>query len=193
MAQESIIKKFMKMHFAEQWWVATHPFVARKAHRITQNALEVTSQMLKNPALDGDANGGQVDAFRHCFWMASLAQQISPKTALKLGKAHEKGNYRDFRKRQHEEGTLPDSAACEMDLRNNEVGVKLGAANKKASQEELMLKVQLTILNGELWVIKKDTNGEFLDWQGKRLETKDYQGKWITPKCLVPSNFKAKK
>jgi len=44
--------------------------------------------------LDGDASGGQVDAFRHAYWMARLHQEIGKRAAFSLGKSHEKENWK---------------------------------------------------------------------------------------------------
>jgi len=189
MGQENIIKKFRALHPSEKWWVVTHPFIARKALAITENVLNVTSQEISDTEFDHDANGGQIDAFRHAFWMSSLAQKIRPKAAHKLGVAHEAGNKRDYDKKVMEDSSLPDEISSTMDLRNNEVGINLGKNNKHASQEEIILQVKLLILDGKLWVIKKTKDGHFLDWNSNVLTPDQYVGKWITPKTLVPSNW----
>ncbi len=190
MAQNNIFSKFLSMSLAEQWWLVTHPLSAKKAYTITQETLQLVNETISDPELDGDYSGGQVDAFRHCFWMASLTQQIGARPAKKLGIAHEKGNYRQFKKHKLEEDILPDSVSCEMDLRNNKVGINLGKNNPKADKSELINLVKQAIFNGELWIIKKDKSKQFLDFNGNLLQKSDYQGRWKSPKCLVPSNFK---
>ena len=49
--------------------------------------------MKLSPLLDKDPSGGQVDAFRHAYWMARLNEEIGKNAAKSLGKAHEKENY----------------------------------------------------------------------------------------------------
>lgn len=191
-AQQSVIKKFLQMHLPEQIWVITHPFIAKKAWTITKEAKAIADSMAHDRELDGNIAGGQVDAFRHAFWMASLVQEIHPRKARKLGIAHEKGNYIDFKKKTLEEGQLPDSVSCEMDMKNNEAGIAIGKENRDMSQEKLIGRVKNAVLSGELWVIKKDSKGNFLDWNGNIIPPEDYLGKWNNPKCLVPSNFKKK-
>lgn len=137
--------------------------------------------------LDQKENGGQADAFRHSYWMALLSQKIKPKKALKLGKAHEKGNYISFTKGGYEDGSPPDSMASVMDLYNNKVGIEIGRLNKKMGEEELKQLVVKSILQGEMRILKMDAQGNFQDCSGKKIEPVSYKGKWNIPKCLVGS------
>src|SRR5258705_12173330 len=82
--------EFKKLSCAEKHWVFFHPFIAKKAFRLTQQARAASKEMLRSPLLDGDFNGGQVDAFRHAYWMALLTQHMCWRKARWLGKAHEK-------------------------------------------------------------------------------------------------------
>ena len=177
------------LHFSELWWVATHPFVTKKVLEISRLARDTANAHITDPELDGDYNGGMVDAFRHCLWMALLVQEISPKAAEKLGKAHEKGNYKDFKQKKLEEGKLPDSVACEMDLRNNQKGIEIGQIYYGEDFDTIMQIVKKSVKNGECWKIKKDKFGNFIDQNGNIIPEKDWKGKWITPKVLVPSDF----
>ena len=187
---KSYTQKFKSIHFPEKMWIVTHPFVAVKAWKISKEARLISNGAINDSDLDGDYNGGQVDAFRHTLWMAMLSQKIKSKKVRKLGEAHEKGNKIDFRKKKLEEGSLPDSVACEMDLRNNQVGINIGKNNKDMPIEELQLFVKKTVLKGNCWIIRKDKDGLFSDENHKIIPEKEWKGKWITPKVLVPSNEK---
>jgi len=177
------------IHISEVWWITTHPFIAKKSWAVSEQAKDMANDHISDPKLDGDGNGGMVDAFRHCLWMTLLVQQIKPKAAIKLGKAHEKGNYRDFKKKKLEDGSLPDSVSCEMDLRNNLVGIELGQEYMGTDLETLSQLVENAVITGRCWKIKKDTLGRFLDKLNELIPDKDWKGKWITPKQLVPSNY----
>src|SRR6185369_7369148 len=107
-AQISYREEFHKLSCPEKRWVIFHLFIAKKTFRLTQLARATSKELAKSPSLDGDENGGQVDAFRHAYWMALLSQHICWRKARSLGKAHEKGNYREFKKGKTEEGLLPD-------------------------------------------------------------------------------------
>lgn len=186
-------QKIKNVHFAEVWWVATHPFIAKKSWDISKKAGEVANSYINSSELDGDYNGGMVDAMRHTLWMASLVQEIKPKAAYKLGLAHEKGNERDFKKKTLEEGSLPDSTSCEMDLRNNSIGLEIGQEYYGESLDTLILVVKNAVKTGRCWKIKKDSLGNFLDEEGKQIPDSLWMGKWITPKILVRSDFKRPK
>ncbi|MEW6468918.1 MAG: hypothetical protein AB1458_08340 [Bacteroidota bacterium] len=171
-----------------------HPFIAKKALRYTQQALHVCDSLKKDSLLDGDENGGQLDAFRHCYWMALLGQHIRPAKAYKLGLAHEKGNREQFEKGQLEEGALPDSMSSVMDVVNNQLGIQLALANRGSkaplSNADLILFIQHKILKGEMRILLKDEQGRFLTCEGEPIDLSVYKGKWNVPKCLVKSNAK---
>ena len=84
---------FSKLSRPEKCWVVFHPFIAKKAYIISLEARNISRTLEKDSTLDHDADGGRVDAFRHAYWMARLAQEIGWRKARKLGNAHERGNY----------------------------------------------------------------------------------------------------
>jgi hypothetical protein len=186
-AQDNSRQEFHKLSCPEKRWVIFHLFIAKKTFRLTQQARAVAKKVAQDPLLDGDENGGQVDAFRHAYWMALLSQHICWRKARRLGIAHEKGNYREFKKHQLEEGALPDSAAGAMDLFNNNVGIEIGRANKKLSEEELRKAVRDSVLAGKMQIIRKNKNGEPFDCDGNKIDLQKYQHQWNIPKCLVKS------
>ena len=186
----SLYKKFKELSRPEKYWVIKHPFVAKKAWRITQEVLRVTDSVAYINTLDHDRNGGQVDAFRHAYWMASLAQRISWRKSLKLGKAHEKGNYFDYLKHHLEDGVHPDKASGDMDLFNNDIGIKFGKKNKHISETDLQVMVIDAIIVGKMKIIKKDSLGNFLDEKNNIISTDSLKSRWDNGKCLVNSNKK---
>jgi hypothetical protein len=139
-------------------------------------------------ALDNFNNGGKLDAFRHVFFMAAFAQKIKIKKLKKLGIAHEKGNYRQFKKHQNEEGERPDSLSNVMDLKNNDLGLKIGSENKKISLADLKELVINEIKNGKAQIIKRNKQEMYVECNDQIIDMQLYKGKWFVPKCLVPSN-----
>tara|TARA_R110001592_G_scaffold53528_3_gene164109 strand:- start:396 stop:1007 length:612 start_codon:yes stop_codon:yes gene_type:complete len=184
LAQNNALKSFKKLSCPEKRWVVCHPFVAKKALKISQLARLKTDSILQNKLLKGVGNGDQVDAFRHTYWMASLTQTIGQRKAKRLGIAHEKGNKRDFKKGNKEEGSLPDKISTEMDLFNNAVGLKIGAN----TSENLIIKVVEEVKKGSCKIIKTDEQGNFLDCEGDIIPSESLKGKWENKKCLVWSN-----
>ncbi len=175
---------FRKLSCPGKKWVFMHPFKARKAKHLTQYVLAVTREVKKTGELDSIENGGKLDAFRHAFWMATLTQGIGERRARRLGNAHEKGNYRDLKKRRLEEGLLPDSVSVAMDLYNNEKGIELGKKHKENLREHVVSAIQ----QGEMKIIYRNHAGEFLNCRGEILTTAKWQGKWVNERCLIKSN-----
>lgn len=96
-------------------------------------------------------NDGHRDAFRHAFWSARLAQEYGADWARAFTTAHE---------------GLPGNVANReaMDLYNNSVGIRIGAANRNASPEELSRLIDAALTRGELTVM--DAGGQ-LAWSDR--------------------------
>ena len=189
--EKTICKSFKKLSRPEKCWIIVHPFIAKKVWKISVHTNEISTQIKNDSVLDGDISGGQVDAFRHAFWMASLCQKINWRKARKLGIAHEKGNKIDFKKGKKEDEFLPDSVSVEMDLFNNKIGILLGKQFKNYSEKELISVVKKSILSGEMKIIKKDSKGNSLDENNEIIS--DWIGKWNSRRILVSSDYQRKK
>ena len=185
---QSGFKSFFKLSGPKKTWVLFHPFKATKSLKISQEANKVADSIQKTDLLDGDGAGGQVDAFRHAYWMARLHQEIGKSAARSLGKAHEKENYQTFKKNKLEDGVVPDEISSTMDLHNNDEGLKLIKRRSKISQKGLIYKVINAINEGKMKIIKKDKKGNFLTCDGKIISKKELKGKWKNNKCLIVSS-----
>jgi hypothetical protein len=186
---QSAWTSFWKLSGPEKWWVIGHPFVANKARKITLEARMKAAEMKLDTVLDGDDDGGQVDAFRHSYWMARLAQSFCWKKAVKLGRAHEKANYRSFKRRQLEDKSVPDSIASVMDLYNNEIGAGIGCNNPDCGSDSLKILIRTAIKNGRMLKVSKNKLGEQLDCENKVIDLSLYKNKWYVPKCLINSDL----
>ncbi|MGD1848205.1 MAG: hypothetical protein ACFB10_22665 [Salibacteraceae bacterium] len=186
LAQEGKWGQFKQLSWPEKRWVCWHPMAAAKAQKISQEARFRSDSLLNSPVLDGDGQGGRVDAYRHAWWMARLAQEIGPRKAISLGKAHEKANHRASRKGQSD--GWHDRAAMEMDLKNNQAGAALVAKGEAITHQELHQRILEAIQSGELWILAKDAQGNYLDCAGKPIPQSAWQGQWITARCLQASN-----
>lgn len=185
---QSNFSEFWKLSSPKKIWVLFHPFKATKSLKISKEANKVSDSIAKTNVLDGDAAGGQVDAFRHAYWMARLKQEMGHSTAKSLGKAHEKENYIMYKKRKLEEGVVPDKISSEMDLHNNEEGLKLITKGSETVNSGLVYRIINAIKTGKMKIIKKDKKGNFLTCDDKVISKKELQGKWENNKCLIPSN-----
>ncbi|MBR4266246.1 MAG: hypothetical protein IKQ46_09350 [Bacteroidales bacterium] len=179
---------YKKLSKPERQWVRRHPFAALKAFPISKTVSKEANQRLTDPDLDGDGNGGMVDAFRHTLWMSLNSQAFGKRKAILLGIAHEKSNRLDFEAHRLEDGDIPDSVMCEMDLRNNEIGASLGRKYKNYSYDEMVKLVKSEVIAGNCWKVKKDSQKKYLDTNGEVIDRKKYQGNWHVPKVLIKSN-----
>ncbi|QTE21538.1 DUF6973 domain-containing protein [Polaribacter cellanae] len=184
---QSDFKRFFKLSGPIKTWVLFHPFKAKKSLKISMETNRVADSIRKTNLLDGDPAGGQVDAFRHAYWMARLRQELGKSSARSLGKAHERDNYITYKKRKLEDGVLPDEISSEMDLYNNEEGLKLIRKNSEVSKNGLIFRIVNAIHAGKMKIIKKDKNGNFLTCDGKIIPKESLKGKWKNNKCLISS------
>ena len=184
---QSSLKDFFKLSGPKRTWVLFHPFKAKKSLKISKEANRVADSIKRTNVLEGDASGGQVDAFRHAYWMARLTQEMGKRAARSLGKAHEKENYITYKKRKLEDGVVPDEISSEMDLYNNEEGIKLISKGSKVSKKGLVYRIINAIKSGKLKVLKKDKKGNFLTCTGEIIAKEELKGSWKNNKCLISS------
>ena len=187
---QSNFKRFFKLSPPIKKWVFFHPFKAKKSLEISKETTRVADSISKTDVLDKDGAGGQVDAFRHAYWMARLAQEIGENSARSLGEAHEKENYLTYKKQKLEDGVVPDEISTEMDLYNNEEGLKLIAKGSIVSKNGLIYRIINAIEKGKMKIIKKDKEGNFLRCNGEVINTEELKGKWGNDKCLISSDNK---
>ena len=181
-------QNFFSLSAPAKKWVILHPFKAKKALKISLEVQRISDSIQQTTLLDGDASGGQVDAFRHAFWMARLHQELGKSAARTLGKAHEKENCITFKKGKLEDGVLPDEISSTMDLWNNEQGLKLIKKGSKISEKGLIFRVINAIKSGKMKIIKKDKKENFLTCDGFIIPKIELKGKWKNNKCLIVSN-----
>ena len=181
-------QSYAKLSPPEKSWVIFHPFKASTAYAISKEVENIKDSIANQDIIGNDNNGGHLDAFKHSYWMARMSQKIGKRAAFSLGKAHEKGNYQTYKKRQFEDGILPDKQSSDMDLFNNQVGVYIGKEFKSLSKNTLIKIVIDSIDDGKMRILLKDQNGNFLDCQHRIIPKDSLKHKWDTKKCLVSSN-----
>jgi hypothetical protein len=187
-AAQSVPNRFSELSYPIKKWVLLHAFKARKSLELSKESYHIADSIKKTNLLDGDAAGGEVDAFRHAYWMARLRQVIGEQAARSLGRAHERENYKIYKKRKLEDGVVPDKISSEMDLYNNEQGLQLISENSKTPKNGLIFRVVNAIKAGKMKILKKDTKGNFLTCEGVILLSEELKGKWENKKCLVSTN-----
>ncbi|NJB81433.1 DUF6973 domain-containing protein [Wenyingzhuangia aestuarii] len=186
---QSSKKAFKKLSSPEKCWVVFHPFKAKRAYRVTKEVEQVIDSIRQIGNMGTHHAGNQLDAFKHAFWMWSLAEEIGWRSAKSLGDQHEKGNYEFHKEHKLEDRTTPDKVSGEMDLYNNAVGIRLYKKYKKQklTQQERIEKVKEAVLRGEMRMIYQTYSGKYLDATGRLIPKNEYYGVWENSKCLVPS------
>ncbi len=169
-------------------WAFFHPIASIKIKKHLPEAMNVYKEIKSSKQLDTLESGGKLDAFRHTFTMAYLSRFVKVKKLRKLGKAHEKGNKYHFFKNRLENAERADSLACEMDLRNNELGFLIGGTQKDIKIDELKELVLAQIEQGNTWFLKKNNKNEYISCNNEPIDLNLYKEKWFIPKCLVKSN-----
>jgi len=194
------ISEAQKISRYEWWWTLGHPFAAVKVKLMSKKCYEIYNRQANavlnsksgaevSKNLDKFSNGGKLDAYRHVFFMASFAQKVKSKKLRKLGRAHEKTNYKMFLKNKQEYGEISDSLSSVMDLFNNEIAFKIGSENKKLNANELSDLAIEQIKSGKALVMKRKKNGTYLDCNDQPIDLNLYIKNWSVPKCLVPSDY----
>jgi hypothetical protein len=181
-------QNFKTLSSYEKRWAIAHPFAALKVRTIYKKCWPLYEFMSKKNELDRFSSGGKLDAYRHVFFMAAFSQKINPKKIRKLGKAHEKGNYKAFLKNKKENDETPDSLSCVMDLLNNELGIKTGRANKRINLSDLSALSVSEIKKGNAIYFKRNAKGEYITCSDEFIDLKNYVSKWFIPKCLISSD-----
>jgi hypothetical protein len=178
---------FMQLGVAQKKWVLAHPFKAKIAYQVTQQALVKLDSLGATNYFEGNIkSGSKADAVRHAYWMVLLSKEIGKRRALKLGKAYERKNKRDFKKGSVVGTYLPDLVGMQMDLKNNAVGVNI---ENRVSSNELLAVVLSFLEQGKLFYIKQNEKGEFLDKNGQIILHEDWSGKWKNDRVVIPTSL----
>ncbi len=134
---KQIYKQYNSLKEGEKAYLKSNPHHAFAIKESKNVAFAETKSRFGN-----NGHNDKSDAFRHCFWSAMLSRDIGYKNALEFTTAHE-----DF----------PENPVNEkdMDLHNNNVGIRLGVS--MASNEKLAQYCHTALLVGRLKVIKRDS------------------------------------
>lgn len=188
-AQGKVVQ-FFELSKYEKVWTVKHLKHAAKANYITELAKTVTDSLIKNNVLDQDLSGGQIDAFRHAFWMGAMVLNgVPPEVALELGEVHEKSNISEYKARSANNLSMLDASSCYMDLFNNIKGIELALSMPKNCTTQQLIHCILTrVALGDFAIIYKDYSGNMLTCEGEILSIEEQSSSWYNGKCVVPSN-----
>lgn len=178
-----------KLSKYEKRWAFFHPFASLKIKKYSPEILATIRQVKSMRALDQFEDGGKIDAFRHAYFMACMGVKVSVRKLRKLGIAHEKTAYRNYRRGfADDHGVLADSLSNVMDLYNNERGFEIAKLNPNADFNLLKEKVLEAIYSGELLYMKRNEEGVLVSCDGTLVPTVQRKPSWFIPKCLIKTN-----
>jgi hypothetical protein len=173
----------------EVLWAFKYPIAACKIKKQWPIIMRHYELVKQSKVLDTLENGGRMDAFRHVYFMAYLINYVKEEKLRKLGIAHEKGNYHQFIRHQLEFSERPDSLACVMDLRNNEVGFELKKALTCFKPDSLAKLVIEHMKQGKAWYLKRNEQKNYVSCENEAINLSLYTNNWFIPKCLIPTNL----
>ncbi len=125
---------------------------------ISSTAHNFAFNIQKRLGLSGGKEGDQRNAIRHTLWQAIITKEMGTDHAERIGNAHEDNLDVDLSKRIF--GSI-DQADKAVDLLNNNIGRKIGADNKGASNKTLAGKVMETFYKQGLWTVTRNGDGSF--------------------------------
>ncbi len=88
-----------------------------------------------------------------------------------------------------EDSILPDSVSSEMDMKNNLAGIRIYKNCRHIHfKAELIDRTLQELVEGKLYMIKKDANKNYLTCDNHSIPLDEWKGKWGIPKCIIASN-----
>lgn len=129
--------------------LVTNFWIASQLEKNRALAEQKTNELFKGTESEKTGfHNDEADAFRHAYFNALNTQSFGRELANDLGKAHE----------QLDDPTKVKQNEKKMDLHNNAIGQDIGAANPKATPDELAMKVEEQRKAGKLVVFKDPTD-----------------------------------
>lgn len=130
--------------------------VSHGATNISTNAARfaINTGLPENKAL----KGSHTNAYRHVLWQSAITNKFGTIIAKQVGNAHEDNPTVDLSKRTF--NTLYE-ADQSIDLLNNQIGRQLGAANPKASMQELAIRTLDYFKENGLYTATKQKTGTY--------------------------------
>jgi hypothetical protein len=150
-------------------FVVRHPIAASRIGNVSPGKSNISTNAVRfstrspqdgGSVLSFGANkeGGQVNAFRHTLWQATIASEFGESRAAQIGNVHESNPFANLSKTTFKNSADADGT---VDLLNNQIGRDLAKANPGLNMKDLSLKILDTFLNDALWTSQKGEDGSF--------------------------------
>ena len=180
--QKMLIKS---IKFQDKIWVTANINNIKKALIVSNHVLVKMDSLYKTGNFETNVEGSRYDAFRHIYWMYSLAKEIGIDKSRKIGLMYEDYNYYIFNIKPL---SGYDFAGRTMDEYNNEVGLYLFSKIGKQETEEVFENIKDLISKGYAKIIAKDKNQNSLDKNNKIIPEEQWKKEWKNNRYLINSN-----
>ncbi len=180
---KTLLAKSIK--FQDKVWVTANINNIKKALRVSNHVLTKMDSLYKAGNFETNVEGSRYDAFRHIYWMYSLAKEIGIDKSRKIGLMYEDYNYYIFNIKS---SSGYDFAGRTMDEYNNEVGLYLFSKIGKQENEIVFENIRNLISKGYAKIIAKDKNQNSLDKNNNILPEEQWKKEWKNNRYLINSN-----
>lgn len=166
-------------------WAIRNVSSLKKALVISNEVLNTMDSLYRENLFETNSEGSRLDAFRHIYWMYSLASEIGIEKSRRIGLIYEDYNQYVFSVRSC---SGYDLAGRLMDEYNNELGLylfsKIGVREKEKVFEEIMN----LISRGCARIVAKDKLQRSLDVNNNVIPESEWKSQWNNNRCLIKSN-----
>ena len=166
-------------------WAIRNVSSLKKALVISKEVLNTMDSLYRENLFKTNSEGSRLDAFRHIYWMYSLASEIGIEKSRRIGLIYEDYNQYVFSVRSC---SGYDLAGRLMDEYNNELGLylfsKIGVREKEKVFEEIMN----LISRGCARIVAKDKLQRSLDVNNNVIPESEWKSQWNNNRCLIKSN-----
>lgn len=173
------------MSFKDKMWAVGNINSINKALEVSQQTLATMDSLRSSGTFENISEGSRFDAFRHVFWMYSLASEIGVSKARRIGVIYE--NYNRYTYELYK-GDGHDKAGRQMDEYNNEVGLHLFSKVGKRERSFVLDCVTDLISKGQVKIVAKDSLKRSLNRAGEVIPDSLWRKSWENERYLIDSN-----
>lgn len=166
-------------------WAIRNVSSLKKALVISNEVLNTMDSLYRENLFETNSEGSRLDAFRHIYWMYSLASEIGIEKSRRIGLIYEDYNQYVFSVRSC---SGYDFAGRLMDEYNNELGLYLFSKMRVREKEEVFEEIMNLISRGCARIVAKDKLQRSLDVNDNVILESEWKSQWNNNRCLIKSN-----
>ena len=166
-------------------WASRNVSSLKKALVISKEVLNTMDSLYRENLFETNSEGSRLDAFRHIYWMYSLASEIGIEKSRRIGLIYEDYNQYVFSVRPC---SGYDFAGRLMDEYNNELGLYLFSKMGVREKEEVFEEIMNLISRGCARIVAKDKLQRSLDVNNNVIPESEWKSQWNNNRCLIKSN-----